>query len=68
MTAITQPIHLDQGPVYSNQKPTQTPKDVTTEPVSLEIFNRATSDLNTKGMINLKKYNCYLVKKTSKPV
>ena len=62
-TAITKPIHLDQGPVYSNQRPKQTPKDITTEPVSLEMFNRATSDLNTKGIINLKKYNHYLVEK-----
>ena len=35
---------------------------------SLEMFNRAASDLNTKGVINLKKYNRYLTKKTSKPV
>ena len=25
------------------------------EPVSLEMFNKATDDLNTKGIINLKK-------------
>ena len=68
VTAITQPICLDQGPVYSNQRPKQTPKDITTEPMSLEMFNKAASDLNTKGIINLKKYNHYLVKKTSKPV
>ena len=67
-SAITQPIHLDQGRVYSNQRPKQTPKDITTEPMSLKMFNRATSDLNTKGVINLKKYNLYLVRKTSKPV
>ena len=60
-TAITEPIHLDPGPK-------QTPKDVTTGPISLEMFNRAASDLNTNGIINLKKYNHYLVKKTSKPV
>ena len=48
--------------------PKQVPKDETTEPVSLEMFNKATSDLNTKGIINLKKYNRYLVKKTSKPI
>ena len=66
--AITQPICLDQGPVYSNQRPKQTPKDDITKPVSLEMFNRAVSDINTKGIINLKKYNCHLVKKTSKPV
>ena len=32
------------------------------------MFNRAASALNTKGVINLKKYNRYLVKKTSKPM
>ena len=68
MSAITQPICLDQGPVYSNQRPKQTPKDNTTKPMSLDMFNKAVSDLNTKGVINLKKYNHYLVKKTSKPV
>ena len=55
MTAITKPIHLDQGPVYSNQRSKQTPKDITTELMSLEMFNKATSDLNAKGIINLKK-------------
>ena len=35
--------------------PKQIPKDETTEPVSLEMFNKATNDLNTKGIINLKK-------------
>ena len=50
MSAITQPIHLDQGHVYSNQRPKQT-----TKPVSLEMFNKAASDLNTKGVISQKK-------------
>ena len=36
-------------------------------PVSLEMFNHATTDLNEKGIINLKKYNMYLYKK-SKPI
>ena len=67
-SAISQPICLDQGPVYSSQRPKQTPKDNITKPMSLEMFNKAVSDLNTKGIINLKKYKCYLVKKTSKPV
>ena len=60
-SVITQSICLDPGPK-------QTPKDVNTESISLEMFNTTTSDLNTKGIINLKKYNHYLVKKTSKPV
>ena len=57
-----------QGPIYSKQKPNQTPKDDITKPLSLEMFNGPVSDLNMRGIINLKKYNCYLVKKTSKPV
>ena len=32
------------------------------------MFNQAASDLDTKGIINLKKYNQYFVKKSSKPV
>ena len=39
-----------------------------TEPVSLEMFNKAATDLETKGLINLMKYTKYLIKKTSKPV
>ena len=49
MSAITQPICLDPGHVYSNQRPKQTPRDITTKPMSLEMFNKAASDLNTKG-------------------
>ena len=60
-SAINQSICLDPGPK-------QISKDVTTEPICLEMFNRAASDLSTKGIINLKKYNRYLVKKMSKPV
>ena len=44
----------------------QIPRDITTEPLSLEMFNKAASDLNTKEIINLKKYNHYLVKKSIK--
>ena len=31
-----------------------------TKPLSLEIFNRAATDLNEKGVINLKRYKKYL--------
>ena len=41
---------------------------ITTEPVSLEMFNKAAMDLETKGVINLKKYTKYLTKKISEPV
>ena len=61
-----------QIPSSTIDEPLQTPKisakDVKSEPVSLEMFNKAASDLNTKGIINLKKYNCYLATKTSKPI
>ena len=30
------------------------------EPLSLEMFNRTATDLNEKGVINLKKYKKYL--------
>ena len=41
--------------------------DVKTGPLSLEMFNRASTDLNDKGIINLKKYSRYLYKKL-KPI
>ena len=44
-----------------------TTTNVKTGPISLEMFNHATTDLNEKGIINLKKYNKYLYKK-SKPI
>ena len=41
--------------------------DIKTRPLSLEMFNHAASDLDNKGIINLKKYSKYLSKK-SKPI
>ena len=41
--------------------------DTKTGPLSLEMFNHAATDLNDKGIINLKKYSRYLYKK-SKPI
>ena len=38
--------------------------DYKTEPISLEMFNRAATDLNDKGVINIKKYKKYLHKPT----
>ena len=37
-----------------------TSTDYKTEPLSLEMFNRAATDLNEKGVINLKRYKKYL--------
>ena len=61
-TSISIPYHpsqLEPSPMTST--------DVKTKPISLEMFNHATTDLNEKGIINLKKYNKYLNKK-SKPI
>ena len=38
--------------------------DIKTGPLSLEMFSHATTDLNDKGIINLKKYSRYLYKKS----
>ena len=60
-STIDQPLHLEPTPKLSA-------KDVKSKPVSLEMFNKAASDLNTKVIINLKKYNHYLATKTYKPI
>ena len=67
-SAVTQPVHLVRGPVYKTQRVKHTPEENTVEPVSLEMFNKAATDLDTKGVIDLKKYTRYLTKKTSKPI
>ena len=67
-SAVTQPVHLVRGPVYKAQKVKYTPEENTVEPVSLEMFNKAATNLDTKGVIDLKKYTQYLTKKTSKPI
>ena len=40
---------------------------IMTGPLSLEMFNCATTDLNDKGIINLKRYNKYLYKRAKHP-
>ena len=67
-SAVSQPVHLVQGPVYQSQRAKHTPEEETTEPVLLEMFNKVATDLDTKGMINLRRYTKYLTKKTSKPI
>ena len=67
-SAVTQPVHLVQGPVYKSQRTKHIPEEETTEPVLLEMFNKAATNLDTKGVINLRKYTKYLTKKTSKPI
>ena len=41
---------------------TSTTTDYKSKPLSLEMFNCAATDLNEKGVINLKKYKKYLYK------
>ena len=60
-SAIDEPIHLETTSKLNA-------KDIKSKPVSLEMFNKPASDLNTKGIINLEKYNHYLATKTSKPI
>ena len=51
---------------FQNQDPTSV--EGTIEPVSLEMFNKAATDLEAKGMITLRRYTKYLAKKDSKLV
>ena len=67
-STVQQSVQLIRGPNNRNQRSRHTSEGDTTEPVSLEMFNKAATDLETKGVINLKKYTKYLTKKTSKPV
>ena len=39
---------------------TNTNKQPNTEPISLELFNRAATDLDAKGEIELERYKKYL--------
>ena len=55
-TTTNVPLQLDSSPKLNSN-------DIKTGPLSLEMFNRAASDLDNKGVINLKKYSKYLNKK-----
>ena len=59
-TATNIPLQLDSSLKLN-------PNDIKTGPLSLEMFNHAASDLDNKGIINLKKYSKYL-SKNSKPI
>ena len=59
-TTTNIPLKLDSSPKLNSN-------EIKSEPLSLEMFSHAASDLDTKGIINLKKYNCYLSKK-SRPI
>ena len=53
------PFHLEPSSI--------TMTNVKTGPVSLEMFNHATTDLDDKGINNLRRYNKYLYKKQNTP-
>ena len=55
--AISVPYHTSHMDLLPS-----TSTDHKSKPLSLEMFNRATTDLNEKGVINLKKYKKYLYK------
>ena len=59
LTTTSIPFQLEPSPMNST--------DIKTGPLFLEMFNHAATDLNDKGIINLKKYSRYLSKKP-KPV
>ena len=58
-TTMNIPFQLETSPMCTT--------DIKTGPLSLEMFNHAATDLNDKGIINMKKYSRYLYKK-SKPI
>ena len=60
-----QSVQLVRGPNNRNQRSRYMSESDATEPVSLEMFNKAVTDLETKGVINLRRYSKYLTKKTS---
>ena len=62
-----QSAQLVRGPINKNQRLKYTSEGDTTEPVSFEMFSKTATDLETKGVINLKKYTKYLTKKNSEP-
>ena len=62
LTTVSVPYH----PLQLKSLPV-TPTTVKTRPISLEMFTHAATDLNDKGIINLKRYNKYLYKKAKHP-
>ena len=67
--STTQPhAGLPDGPSDKPSKPRLTSMEDTIEAVSLEMLNKAVTDLEAMGMINLRRYTKYLAKKDSKLV
>ena len=60
---MNKPLANISVPYQTHMEPLpSTSTDYKSEPLSLEMFNRAATDLNEKGVINLKKYKRYLYK------
>ena len=55
-----QSTRLHERPSGKAHRPKYTSVRDTTEPVSLEMFSKAATDMEAKGMINLRKYTKYL--------
>ena len=68
VSTVQPSTRLLEGPSSKAHRPKYTSVGDTTEPVSLEMFNKAATYLEAKGMINLRKYTKYLARKDSKPV
>ena len=61
-------VHFAKGPNCKNQTLKNGSRGETNESISLKMFNEAATDLNSKGLIILKKHMRFLTKKTSNPV
>ena len=61
------PLTTTNVPLQWDSSPKLKTTDMKTGPLSLEMFNRAATDLGERGEINLKKYSKYLYRK-SKPI
>ena len=61
-TSNPQPVVLYHATHMEPLHSTSAATNYQSEPISLEMFNRAASDLNDKGVINIKKYKKYLYK------
>ena len=55
--ATDKPSATIDVPLHQDPTPKLSAKEINHKPLSLELFNRAASDLDNKGIINLKKYN-----------
>ena len=59
----TKPSTTTNVPLQLDSLPKNKMTNMKTGPLSLEMFNRAATDLGEKGEINLKKYSKYSIQK-----